>query len=737
MNELFWQEAEPDKPLTRSPGFLTQLPLPAYVNAYETLLTHVPKPEWDLEILLNEIHHRSEDCKPLMLHVCFWFNPDLVEPANRAENKEPMFYHLKPAFSRYRPSQSAYEKDESWKPEAMALQRAVIVFLMEHWELSKFEARYCKDPHITYPGSSYSDRFQNSSWYELVLLVRNNTSVPFKHPDLLHFNIQGKVRLPVVTGSAARKKPGDHIPSDYESPSSPSTSHSSDAYDSALEEVSPPIDYTKRPPKRKASVLDQKSDEDGNGVVYSEISSPTRKPSHILKLKMPPQWIAKMGADMAKASNSAKQNNINSITHKAELPANIPIGHPVGQQAERPAKSTSSNSIHQLLNPSVDHSTDSPIIQNAVSIEHPTPSSHSTKAPVNTPTDAPVFHASVPPRDVPTAPLTHPTTTTTHHHTMPIYNAPGPGSNQANPPPVAPKVHPSSAAPTSHPTFVAVNNVAGTANQPVPSQVNGLNQSWVKTAYRPPYVEEDLPSPSIPPLRPPTPPRPEPAFFRPTGFWPSEAVPRPHATESTPPATTNRADGAPARAAGTNSRAPSNDEARTVVEAQAPRPTIPAPSRTPSNLSEKPASNPSIPELQRIAIAADNVASREQANHNGPSEPQSQTSARRNIRRPMNLSERSFRILPPPSDGAHVPRSSSERRRSPLRHRPSTYDKKTKTELAIVLLEQQYSSKLSLTEMVTAIDVITRENNATVFVTLASEKLRDAWLLRAIQTATA
>jgi hypothetical protein len=61
-----------------------------------------------------------------ILRVSFWFNPGLEKPANRANVKPPMFHHLKLAFSEYKLHDLLYEYNESWKPKALALQRAFL-----------------------------------------------------------------------------------------------------------------------------------------------------------------------------------------------------------------------------------------------------------------------------------------------------------------------------------------------------------------------------------------------------------------------------------------------------------------------------------------------------------------------------------------------------------------------------------------------------------------------------------
>src|SRR5438045_2594500 len=118
IEKLFWSSA-------RSDVFLTQLPQPAYDQAYKFAKANPPDPSWTFKEIMYDIHEKAIICKSVMLNVGFWFNPDLEEPANRANVKPPMIQHFKPCFSKFNPTQPEYEGDDSWREQALALQKIV------------------------------------------------------------------------------------------------------------------------------------------------------------------------------------------------------------------------------------------------------------------------------------------------------------------------------------------------------------------------------------------------------------------------------------------------------------------------------------------------------------------------------------------------------------------------------------------------------------------------------------
>jgi hypothetical protein len=182
LDKLFWHGAGS----RRTADLLTQLPLNAYEEAYSVLVNHPPHEDWKLKEIMSQIHDKGIVCKSVMLHVGFWFNPELEEPANRANVKPPMFHHLKLAFSKYRPHDPLYEDDESWKPQALALQRAVLNFTLEWWPRSNAiigNLGMLRE----FTTEKYLDYISTFFWNSLLHEVRKNTNVPFRLPGLTQF----------------------------------------------------------------------------------------------------------------------------------------------------------------------------------------------------------------------------------------------------------------------------------------------------------------------------------------------------------------------------------------------------------------------------------------------------------------------------------------------------------------------------------------------------------------------
>jgi hypothetical protein len=181
VKNLFWPA--PDQ---RAKGFLSQFTAAAYEDAFNAVLTNPPDEGWNLKLIMNQIHDRGIVCKSVMLHVGFWFDPDLEEPANRANVKPPMFHHLKLAFSKYDPSHSMYEADESWKPQALDLQRVVLKFTSQKWPKSNAIIGNLGMLRDMSP-QKYGEYVRTEFWNNLLHEVRGHTNAPFRHPSLLRF----------------------------------------------------------------------------------------------------------------------------------------------------------------------------------------------------------------------------------------------------------------------------------------------------------------------------------------------------------------------------------------------------------------------------------------------------------------------------------------------------------------------------------------------------------------------
>ena len=181
VKNLFWPA-----PGQRARGFLSQFTAAAYEDAFNTVLTNPPDEGWNLKLIMNQIHDRGIVCKSVMLHVGFWFDPELEEPANRANVKPPMFHHLKLAFSKYDPSHPMYEADESWKPQALELQRVVLKFTLQKWPKSNAIIGNLGMLRDMSP-QKYGEYVRTEFWNNLLHEVRSHTNAPFRHPSLVRF----------------------------------------------------------------------------------------------------------------------------------------------------------------------------------------------------------------------------------------------------------------------------------------------------------------------------------------------------------------------------------------------------------------------------------------------------------------------------------------------------------------------------------------------------------------------
>jgi hypothetical protein len=181
LKNLFWPA-----PGQRARGFLSQFTAAAYEDAFNTVLTNPPDEGWNLKLIMNQIHDRGIVCKSVMLHVGFWFDPNLEEPANRANVKPPMFHHLKLAFSKYDPSDPMYEADESWKPQALELQRVVLKFTLQKWPKSNAIIGNLGMLRDMSP-QKYGDYVRTDFWNRLLHEVRSHTNAPFRYASLVRF----------------------------------------------------------------------------------------------------------------------------------------------------------------------------------------------------------------------------------------------------------------------------------------------------------------------------------------------------------------------------------------------------------------------------------------------------------------------------------------------------------------------------------------------------------------------
>ncbi len=181
IKNLFWPTLG-----QRARGFLSQFTAAAYEDAFNTVLINPPDEGWNLKLIMNQIHDKAIVCKSVMLHVGFWFNPNLEEPANRANVKPPMFDHLKLAFSKYDPSHSMYDADESWKLQALDLQRVVLKFTLGRWPKSNAIIGNLGMLRDMSP-QKYLEYVSTDFWNRLLHEVRSHTDAPFRHASLIRF----------------------------------------------------------------------------------------------------------------------------------------------------------------------------------------------------------------------------------------------------------------------------------------------------------------------------------------------------------------------------------------------------------------------------------------------------------------------------------------------------------------------------------------------------------------------
>lgn len=217
IEKLFWHGSTASQ---RAEGFLSLLPPPAYDEAYKIVRSNHPDHRWNLKAIMSQIHDKGIVCKSVMLNVGFWFNPDLEEPANRANVKPPMIYHLKPTFSRFDPMHPEYEDDESWKEPALALQRVVLKFTLDAWPRGNEVIGNLGQLRDMNP-QKFSDYINTPFWISLLREIRNSVSVPFSHPALTRYKTISDLppdpqrRNPLPNDSVLRGQVGNLVRDEY------------------------------------------------------------------------------------------------------------------------------------------------------------------------------------------------------------------------------------------------------------------------------------------------------------------------------------------------------------------------------------------------------------------------------------------------------------------------------------------------------------------------------------------
>ncbi|KFY75049.1 hypothetical protein V499_04971 [Pseudogymnoascus sp. VKM F-103] len=189
---LFWEGGEAHKSDTRKEEFLSCLPFTEYSEAYNTMTTHPWNPRWNFPEIVREIREFASHAKKVMLHVAFWYNPELKEPHGKKSDKKPVHYHLEQHFRKAFPQKSHKDADKAWKSKAIALQRVVIDFTMENGKDFKGSFMAATSRFKPLP-EEYSERFRKDTfWDRLALRIRHKMpEIPFQHRDLLPYNSAG------------------------------------------------------------------------------------------------------------------------------------------------------------------------------------------------------------------------------------------------------------------------------------------------------------------------------------------------------------------------------------------------------------------------------------------------------------------------------------------------------------------------------------------------------------------
>lgn len=421
VKNLFWPE--PDQ---RALNFLSKFTAVAYEDAFNIILTNPPDEGWDLKLIMNQIHDKGIVCKSVMLHVGFWFSPELEEPANRANVKPPMYEHLKVAFSKYHSSHPMYESDESWKPQALALQRVVLKFALLWWPRSNAiigNLGMLRDMSA----ERYSQYISSSFWNSLLREVRKNTSAPFQHASLVSFKdvndippnhggillAQDDVGMKVFRGQVRniiREEYSDHQNLDSEdgvdsledrddstftsqytgkdgrrytqtdsAPPEPLTVESDD--DGDIIHVQTPSPSASNPSKRRKV---QHTQEDlGYMPVYDDQYALPQKPLQmIVKLKMPASYFAPPQIIQNVAERPHNSARKRPYTHTS--PAHQPIHEP------SPTISAPSRATPALMTPAAGTEPEGRALPRS-SLEQQTNSEHVISAEINTRAPEPVI----------------------------------------------------------------------------------------------------------------------------------------------------------------------------------------------------------------------------------------------------------------------------------------------------------------------------------------------------------
>lgn len=345
IEKLFWHGSPASQ---RAEGFLSQLPPTAYDEAYKIVKFNPPDHGWNLKIIMSQIHDKGITCKSVMLNVGFWFNPDLEEPANRANIKPPMIYHLKPTFSRFSQTHPEYDDDESWKEPALALQRVVLKFTLDAWPRGNEvvgNLGQLRDMNL----QKFNEYINTPFWTSLLREVRGSVSVPFNHPALTRYKTiddlppDAKGRNPLPNDSVLRGQVGNLIRDEYSDGQTldsadeedvqeeghdpafalqyagrdssryqtdsiqpePLAVESDDEQEDIIHVQTPSPSYSNRSKKRK--VQHMKEEYNNEKSQYGQYDPPRRSLQRIVKLKLPGLFPATDPAVQETRSSSRKR----------------------------------------------------------------------------------------------------------------------------------------------------------------------------------------------------------------------------------------------------------------------------------------------------------------------------------------------------------------------------------------------------------------------------------------------
>ncbi|KFY24862.1 hypothetical protein V491_01985 [Pseudogymnoascus sp. VKM F-3775] len=163
-----------------------------YSEAFDALERNPWNTRWSFPKIVWEIREYGSFAKMIMLHVAFWYNPDLKEPHPREADKKPIYEHLEGTFRRILPKRPYSDPDKYWKTKALALQRTVIDFIKANGQALKGQfmiatLRFYQMPKV------YHERFSKGTfWDRLARDIRYKMpEISFQHPDLLPYNSDG------------------------------------------------------------------------------------------------------------------------------------------------------------------------------------------------------------------------------------------------------------------------------------------------------------------------------------------------------------------------------------------------------------------------------------------------------------------------------------------------------------------------------------------------------------------